>query len=186
MIIFYMLLRHPILFWKYTVRWESALFLVNGTAKDIETKGLRTGKKVRFGHDGRIEFYKLNDKLPNLVLGDNCHFGNRVTFLLGENIVVGNDCLFASDILVTSENHIVEPESKNNYKKLEGSIVSIGDNCWIGEKVVILPGVTIGKKCVIGAGSIVTSEIPEYSIAVGNPAHVIKKYDLEKHVWKKV
>lgn len=48
---------------------------------------------------------------------------------------------------------------------------------------MVMPGVTIGKKCVIGAGAIVTKDIPDYSIAVGNPARVIKEYDFEEHEW---
>ena len=60
--------------------------------------------------------------------------------------------------------------------------VSIGNNVWIGEHVSILPGVTIGEGSVIGANSVVSKSIPPYSIAVGSPAKVIKKYDFEKSV----
>ena len=55
-----------------------------------------------------------------------------------------------------------------------------------GEKVVILPGITIGTRSVIGAGSVVTKDIPPYSIAVGNPAKIIKKYNRDKNIWEKV
>jgi maltose O-acetyltransferase len=53
--------------------------------------------------------------------------------------------------------------------------VTIGDDCWIGGNTVICPGVTIGDGCTIGAGSVVTKEIPPHSLAVGNPARVIRK-----------
>ena len=66
------------------------------------------------------------------------------------------------------------------------NLITVGDNCWIGEKTTILPGVNIGKGCVIGAMSVVTKDIPDYSIAAGNPARVIKRYDFEAHEWKKV
>ena len=68
---------------------------------------------------------------------------------------------------------------------LNSKAINIGDGCWLGEKVCVLPGVTIGKKCIIGAGSIVTKSIPDFSIAVGNPAKVIKKYNFETHKWDK-
>ena len=61
--------------------------------------------------------------------------------------------------------------------------VRIGEGCWIGERVCILPGITIGKKCVVGAGSIVTKNIPDYCMVAGSPAKVIKVYDFEKHAW---
>ena len=63
--------------------------------------------------------------------------------------------------------------------------VFIGEGSWIGEKVCILSGVSIGKKCIIGAGSVVTKSIPSYSIAAGNPAKVLKVYNFESKRWEK-
>ena len=63
--------------------------------------------------------------------------------------------------------------------------VYVGDGTWIGEKVIILPGTSVGKKCVIGAGSIITKDVPDYCMAVGNPARVIKKYNTDTGVWEK-
>lgn len=96
--------------------------------------------------------------------------------------------LIASHVMISSENHGTDPESDTPYmnQPLITKPVSIGDGCWIGEKVCILPGVNIGKKCIIGAGSVVTKSIPDYSIAAGNPARVIKKYSYETHNWEKV
>lgn len=64
--------------------------------------------------------------------------------------------------------------------------VTIGDNCWIGEGSIIMPGVTIGEGCVIGAHSVVNKDIPPYTIAVGSPAHVVKKWNPEKKRWIKI
>lgn len=181
LIIAYMFLRHPILFWKYTAKKRSSGFLVNGSSRSIKTTHLVVGKNVRFGHDTRINFFGDNDQ--RLIIGNNCYFVNRNSFLVGGEISIGNNVLFASDIFVSSENHLIEPEIENSYEKLERIPVSVGDGCWIGEKAIILPGVIIGKKCVIGAGSVVTKSIPDYSIAVGNPARVIKSFDLSIHKW---
>ena len=63
--------------------------------------------------------------------------------------------------------------------------VEIGEGSWIGENVCIL-GVHIGKHCVIGANSVVTHDIPDYSVAVGSPAKVIKRYDFENNQWVKI
>ena len=67
-----------------------------------------------------------------------------------------------------------------NFTVLDEAYVPIGDNVWIGGNVTVLPGVTIGDNCTIGAGSVVTRDIPANSIAVGNPCRVIKKVD-ENH-----
>jgi lipopolysaccharide O-acetyltransferase len=64
--------------------------------------------------------------------------------------------------------------------------VVIGDNVWIGESVCVLPGVSIGEGCIIGALSVVTKSIPAYSIAVGSPARVVKQFDFEQNKWKKI
>ena len=61
--------------------------------------------------------------------------------------------------------------------------ISIEDGVWIGNNVLIMPGVKIGKKAIIGAGSVVTRDVPPYTIAVGNPARVIKQFNMEKQQW---
>lgn len=98
---------------------------------------------------------------------------------------LGGGTLVASDVLIASENHSIDPLADKYYKdqELVSKAVTIGSGCWIGEKAVILPGVTIGDKCVIGAGSIVTKDVPDFCMAVGNPAKVIKKFDKEKRSW---
>ena len=131
-----------------------------------------------------------NSKQPLINIGNNCYIGFGFTILAGTGakINIGNDVLIASNVLITNENHGINPDDLNEYmnQKLYCKNVSIGDGCWIGEKVCILPGVNIGKKCVIGAGAIVTKSVPDYSIAVGNPARVIKKYDFNKHSWENI
>ena len=87
--------------------------------------------------------------------------------------------------MISSENHGVDPDLEYVDQPLISKPVTIGDGCWIGEKVCILPGVTIGKKCIVGAGSVVTKSIPNFSMAVGNPAKIIKHYDFDKHKWEK-
>lgn len=141
---------------------------------------------------------KKNSRIQNFIehnsgrdvtisIGKNCYIGTNFSILNASNVTIGDNVLIASYVLITSENHSIDPESTYEYKDqpLLSSPVIIGDGCWIGEKVIILPGVTIGKKCVIGAGSIVTKSIPDYSIVVGNPAKVIKRYNFQKKIWDK-
>jgi len=108
----------------------------------------------------------------------------------GEKVVIGNDVLIASRVFISDLNHGSysgeeqdSPLTKPNERLLFTKPVHIKDNVWIGENVCILPGVTIGRGCVIGSMSVVTKSIPDYSIAVGIPAKVVKQYDFETNRW---
>lgn len=82
--------------------------------------------------------------------------------------------MFAPNVSVYTAGHPIHPASRNSGYEY-GIAVTIGDNVWIGGNVVINPGVIIGNNCVIGSGSVVTKNIPDNSIAVGNPARVIRE-----------
>lgn len=137
----------------------------------------------------RIQTYKkitgINSKI---IIGNNCYIGYNNTFLAGADIVIEDRVLMASNILISSENHSINPESDLFYmdQPLICSPVHIGEGTWIGERVCILPGVSIGKKCIIGAGSIVTKSVPDYSVVAGVPAQVVKLYNFRTHKWERV
>lgn len=152
----------------------------------------RIGSNVVIGRFCRINCYPnrnlLKNNEPIITIGNNCQIGQRFTLLGGGKITIGNNVLIASDVFISSENHSINPKCEFFYgdQPLLCKDVEIQEGAWIGEKVCIMPGVTIGKKAVIGAGSIVTKNIPEYSIAVGNPCRVIKKYNFEKNQWDSI
>lgn len=124
----------------------------------------------------------------NIVIGDGCYIGYNFSALAGGDIIIGNNVLMASDILIASENHGVNPESELSYmdQPLQSKKATIGDGCWIGQSVKIMPGVNIGEKCIIGAGAVVTKSVPSLCIAAGNPARIIKMYNKNNHQWERV
>ena len=98
-------------------------------------------------------------------------------------IVIGNNVAIAPEVKIFSASHDYQDISLPDY----GEGIYIEDYVWIGGGAIILPGVKIGKGSVIGAGSIVTHDIPDWSVAVGNPARVIKKRVLnEREVFNKL
>ena len=141
------------------------------------------GNEVRIGRMSRLSSYGGG----KIIIEDNCYIGQFFSILAGGDVTIKRNTLIASYVAVVGENHGMNPEAGTDYGKqdLIKQNVEIGKYCWIGEKVIILPGVTVGDWSIIGAGSVVNKSIPPYSIAVGNPARVIKQYDLEKHCWKK-
>ena len=110
----------------------------------------------------------------NVSIGSNTGIGSYVHIRGGGGVKIGSNVLIAAHCCITSLGH-----NYHSSKIREGSMisksVSIEDDVWLGYNVTVLPGVTIGKGSVIGAGSVVCSDIPPYSIAVGNPAKVIKR-----------
>lgn len=109
----------------------------------------------------------------NIEIGENFYSNHNLIILdagkvtFGDNVFIGPNCGFYTS------GHPLEAEPRN--KGLEYAYpIKVGNNVWIGGNVAVLPGVTIGDNCVIGAGSIVTKDIPPYSVAVGNPCKVIK------------
>lgn len=114
-----------------------------------------------------------------ITIGEGCTMLFRFQVNAARSVVIGRDVLFASNVLITDSDHVVDPEGLpvTRSSKLVTRPVSIGDNCWIGQNVVILKGVTIGDHCIIGANSVVTRDVPARSVACGNPARVVKSIE---------
>lgn len=109
----------------------------------------------------------------NIIVGKNFGANYNCTFLDVAKITFGDNCLVAPNVAIYTAGHPIHPESRNSGYEY-GIEVHIGNNVWIGGNSVICPGVTIGDNCVIGAGSVVTKDIPAWSLAAGNPARVIR------------
>lgn len=127
---------------------------------------------------------KLQYLTPKIEIGKNFRATRNLTIQCANHIVIGDNVLVSSNVFIIDYNHDLLPISENY---LDGPLnvgeVYIGDGAWIGNNVVILPNVHIGKKVIIGAGSVVTKDIEDYSIAVGNPCKIIKKWDFDKMEW---
>lgn len=101
-------------------------------------------------------------------------FANFHLTILDEALVtIGDDCFCGPNVSIYTACHSTDPVERNSRREW-AKPVSIGNSVWIGGDVIILPGVTIGDNCTIGAGSVVTRDIPANSVAAGNPARVIK------------
>ncbi|GAX34321.1 acyltransferase [Nodularia sp. NIES-3585] len=116
---------------------------------------------------------------PKIVIGANTYI-NRHTFIDAiELITLGQHCAIGPGCYITDHDHGCHPSLPPLAQPMISKATIVGDRVWIGANVTILKGVTIGNDAVVGAGSVVTKDIPEKAIAVGNPAKVIK-YHPEK------
>lgn len=183
------IIRHPIL---------SAYLYINGTRNlyigmriDInDIRCLSVGNNVRIGNDARFlmchSYYGVEYN-PSVSIGGGCSIGNRFSVLCGAPISIGRSTLIASDVLITSENHGINPEISKSYGTipLEVKPVSIGDGVWIGEKASIMPGVTIGDRAIVAAGAVVTKSVLPYTMVGGVPAKILKIFNFETHTWER-
>jgi acetyltransferase-like isoleucine patch superfamily enzyme len=158
-------------------------------------KNIRLGKGFTCGHGCRIEAcnYKLSKDNLSLSIGDNVELNDFVHISAFSRIDIGDDVLIASKVYISDLNHgnVGDGEAydigiPHRLQQIHASPIAIEENVWIGESVCILGGVKIGKGSIIGAMSVVTKSIPPHSIAVGNPAKVIKQYNSDSKSWERI
>ena len=156
----------------------------------VRTRGLiqRINAHDRTDEDGihkLVQELMGTEQVPYIVPPFYCDYGNHIsvgnnvfinyncTLLDVGKITIGDNCMLAPGVAIYTAGHPLHPDSRNSGYEY-GMDVTIGDNVWIGGSVVITPGVHIGDCCVIGAGSVVTKDIPAWSLAAGNPCRVIR------------
>jgi len=140
------------------------------------------GRNVKFGVKPSPGYYSnytyLNARRPEskIIIGDNNFFNNNLAIISdGKTIRIGNNCLFGLNVEITdSDFHDLSIDNRFGGKNVIKKDVVIGNNVFIGNNVVILRGVSIGDNCVVGNSSLVVKDIPENSIAAGNPCKVIR------------
>lgn len=132
---------------------------------------------------------------PNLVgggtvrIGKGSEIGERCRISIANSLEIGEKVLLSPNVYITDCDH--------EYRKVDipiidqgivqkGQKVSIGDGSYVGINAVIVGNVKIGKHCVIGANSVVTKDVPDYCVAVGSPAKIIKRYNLETQLWESI
>ena len=131
------------------------------------------------------DFCTVNNGAGDIIIGDRVRVGIG-SVLIGP-VTIGNGAGLGQHVFISGFNHGYADGSQNSSSQsLDLRPVIIGEESHIGANSVVVAGVKIGKRCQVGAGSVVTKDIPSFSIAVGNPARVIKKYNQEAGVWEKV
>lgn len=109
-----------------------------------------------------------------LTLGNNSGLG--INCKIGGSVAIGDDVLMGADCVILTRNHrfddLSRPMRQQGY--FDDDPVSIGNDVWIGSRVTILPGVRVGNGAILGACSVVTKDVPDYAIVVGNPARVVQ------------
>jgi acetyltransferase-like isoleucine patch superfamily enzyme len=137
------------------------------------------------GRDSTIEdFATVNNGAGPVYIGERSRIGLSCT-VIGP-VTIGNDIMLAQNIVMSGLNHSYEDISRPiSHQKQSTSMITVEDEVWIGANAVIVAGVKVGKHSVIAAGSVVTKNVPPYSVVAGNPAKVLKAYNPETKQWER-
>lgn len=150
-------------------------------------KHISIGRNSVVQRGGWLLALKIDENEPVLSIGDNCAIGDFCHIASVRKVVIEDDVLLANNIYISDNLHSYEDITipiKDQPIKFKKEVV-LRSGCWIGENVSII-GASIGKNSIIGANSVVTSDIDDYCIAVGSPARVIKKYDMVTKKWNPI
>lgn len=142
----------------------------------LSRKGVKIGRNVSIGQNSVIECTGVIRELgEGIEIGDNVGISPNAYFAVRGSISIGDNTIFGPGVSMHSENHCFE--DRNRPIRIQGATrkgISIGKDCWIGSKAIVLDGVNIGDGCIVAAGAVVNKDIPDYAIVGGVPAKIIK------------
>jgi len=184
-VIYYRLILKP--HFKYILGQLGDKTTIPYSTKLDKPKNIYIGNKVSLGRMTWLAANALTDNNNcRLTIGDGTYIGNFAHIYCTSKIEIGQNVLFADRVYITDNLH--------SYQDIHAPIIAqpilqlnevyIGNGAWIGENVCII-GANIGKQSVIGANSVVTKSIPDYCVAVGSPAKIIKRYSFDQQAWLK-
>jgi len=167
-----------------------------GTAirNDADRQAVRIGRHVAVLDSELICYAK-----GHITIGDYCWISLRAQIISSVSVSIGSYCMLARDVYISDSNeHPLDPAARRRQtvafleqgippdrSEAAASSVSIGSDVWIGERAIILKGVTIGDGAVVAAGAVVTKPVPAGAMVAGNPAQIVKQLDMAKiEGWK--
>jgi acetyltransferase-like isoleucine patch superfamily enzyme len=151
---------------------------------------MQLGERVYIGPDCWIHAVneELNDRRVKIVMEADVGIGMGATISAAQRIQIGARTITARNVYISDHSHAfadvnipIRDQGITNIRP-----VSIGEDSWLGQNAVVLPGVCIGKHCVVGANSVVNSSLPDFSVAVGAPARVVRRYNPDSRQWERV
>jgi acetyltransferase-like isoleucine patch superfamily enzyme len=136
---------------------------------------VRVGEAVRI--NGTTTFSAAaRAEHPLLEIGDHSYVGYQVTIAIGTKVSIGRHVLIANRVFLCSDDgHPLDPQARRTEPGTGKGTIEIGDDVWIGDGAIVLKDLRIGDGAVVAAGSVVTDDVPPYSVVAGNPARIVKE-----------
>ncbi|UFN69811.1 acyltransferase [Vibrio alginolyticus] len=155
----------------------------------VSCHSARIGRNVYIAHHARIEEIKTHHTQkfePNIIIDDNVTIEQRLHIVACNLVKIGKHSCISYDVMITDVDHSYKEINKAiQLQPLIAHSTIIGERCFIGAGVKINAGNTLGEQCIVGANSVVRGDFPDYSVIVGAPARIIKRYCFEMNEWRK-
>ena len=157
--------------------------------KILNPKRIKIGKNVFIGSGAYLSVitqYQNKNHNPSLTIGDHCCIGSDIVISCTNRIIIKDNVLISDRVFIGDSIHSyydISKPIKDQVMNKEKQVI-IGSGSFIGINAVILPGVKIGKNSVVAASAVVTKDVPDYSIAAGNPSKIIKRYNSKNKKWE--
>jgi len=151
-------------------------------------KNIRIGDRCLVMSNSLLQALSENygkDIRPSICIGDDVYIGRYAYLVAAQNITIADGCVLSEQVYITDQNHGFDPRGglimEQNIES-KGP-VKLGPNCFLGYRAAVMPGVTLGEWCIVGANSVVTHSFPAYSMIAGVPARLVKVYSHELRQW---
>lgn len=181
-LIFILLMKTKLLFLKKKIGKGT---YIDKTVNVLGWAHVSIGSNTLIGEQTWLNVNKRIKGFEHIIIGNYCYIGRRNLISSSKLLTISDYVMTSNDCKFLGNNHIFSnpffPYISTN--TTGDDTMKIGVNVWIGAGVIVLGAVTVGHGSIVGAGSVVTKNIPPFSIAVGNPCKVIKRYDFEKNLW---
>jgi acetyltransferase-like isoleucine patch superfamily enzyme len=150
-------------------------------------------QQVRIGHHTVVSadtWINVNDRAvstPTVIIGNNCFLGRRNFISVGALIRLGDYCFTGVDCHFLGADHDYSSPFQPyvTSRVISDGVIDVGANCWFGSSVIVLKNVRIGFGSVLGAGSVITHDVPPMSVVVGSPGRVVRRFDMRSSAWVK-
>lgn len=157
---------------------------IHHTTSFVRPERIGIGSRVMLFPGARIEAVGAGES-PQITLGDHVSIQRDVHIGACLSVEILEGTVFGSGVYVTDHDHDYRDPNRGYFGtgELLAAPVRIGPRAWIGERAIVLKGVTIGEGAIVGAGALVNRDVPAYSIAVGVPARVVRRFDFDLGEW---
>ncbi|WP_080765062.1 acyltransferase [Vibrio owensii] len=161
-----------------------------GSPLFITKEHITLGSNINIWNGVRLEGvaqYAGCDFSPDIIIEDAVSFQQRCTVVAAGTLKIGEGTLISYDVMITDVDHLyMDINCPIGSQKLRHTQTTIGKNCFIGSGSKILAGTRLGNHCIVGANTVVRGVFPPYSVICGNPARIVKRYNVEKKEWQKL